>query len=345
MGPVVAIGLVVLFLLGGRDASGQESDDDLPPLPPEVPPPFPGTPAPPGTSLSPTKTPTLTPSASPTGPGQGFAPPAQPINPINPTAPSKGAGLMAPGSGGPKAIEVASDCSVALLNQDWRALISPTVDAALAAGAGLPIFSLDTADRSVDSVIRTIVTKNGGAACVDSAPWLDRHAKANNPPEPVEGETALAYFERLAAWDKQWDDKMRAWASSHPQAFNAFREIGHFIVGRWRQDKGIGTVGAAGNTGQANWVKSLPPAQRAADIAMLRRLGYSLDPIIVEVFQIDFNLVMNFRTNLGWTVFGLTLDDDNIVGPRTREALAEALSMAGGNADSWNLLVATAREG
>lgn len=241
-------------------------------------------------------------------------------------------------------IVISSDCKTAELKPGWEDTIAAKVEQAVAQGAGQPLFAPQDAAKSVDALIRTVVSEQTGNGCINNAPWLDRYASQNPIPQPEEGEATFDYYKRLAQWDDQWDSTFKAWAQANPQAFQAFKEIGGFIVGRWAAETGVSPRGP-GAPGPTQAIKSIPKAKRAADTNQLRMLGYDITPIATEEFQEDFNMVKDYQTNFGWTQFGMALEIDNKFGPLTRAAMQEALALANNSSQTWSLLLQSAREG
>lgn len=308
----VAIFLGILWLLGrGRDA---------PPVPGGTPIPRPGTASVPG---------------MPSGPPIPIPIPVPAPKPKLQPVPAKPADIPV------SPIQISGDCSQAVLAPGWELAISPTVEDAISSGAGLPVYAVQDAARSVDAVIRTVVARHGASGCIDKAPWLDRYAKTNPPPRPQSGESADDFRARQKMWDAQWDGLISAFAKGSPKAFGAFRQIGEYVVGRWMAQRGIGpsVMGGAG----ADMPKSIPKSDTTLDAQKLRVLGYTPSKIAPEEFQADYNLVQNYLTNFGWVQSGLSLDVDNKLGPKTRAALDDALSKSGANAARWGLIVDSAR--
>lgn len=272
-------------------------------------------------------------------------PPAKPAS--LPTGGSGGGGggpvvVPIPAGGG---LSISSDCKTVLESPGWWQSGPEELAAQLVSdGFGLPIYTEAQAARSIDAVIRTIVAKTAGSACIDSAPWLDRWVQANPMPKIGPGQTREAYLQELDMWDDGWDVTISQWAGAHPQAFDLFRKIGNAVAAMWAGQyapdigTGPGEPGDPPPSGQGG--KASP-----TEVAALRTLGYDITPDAAEHFQQDYNLLRNYQTGYGWRDFGLEIDTDGVVGPQTRTALTEALNMASGSADQWRVLVAGAHNG
>lgn len=226
---------------------------------------------------------------------------------------------LAPGN----SLTISGDCkSVSVGGTWWENVAKPDAAALIANGVGLPIYTAAQADRSIDAAVRTIVAKSAGVACVNDAPWLDRYVKIHALPKPIAGETREEYSGRLQAWDSVWDATISGWAASHPALFGLFKEVGALVYQGWAIARQVNP----GYEGFPN-PQLLPPGLNAGEEQAILLLGYDHHDLVLEVFQSDFNLVQNFRTNLGWTINGMDIDVDNEIGPQTRYALKEALQM------------------
>lgn len=293
------------------------------------------------------------------GGGKGAAPGFDPVPIPPPKPPAKPADLAPsePGGGGggpmvPKpavpaggGLQISSDCKTVIEAPTWwQSGAEELAQQLVSDGFGLPVYTAANASRSIDAVIRTIVAKTAGSACIDAAPWLDRYVKNNPIPALSEGQTREGYLLELAAWDQAWDLKISQWAAAHPQAFNLFRKIGNAVTYMWA-DQYVPAVG----TGPGQPGNPPPSGQggnaTASEVNQLKALGYDITPQAAELFQQDYNLLRNYQTNYQWRNFGLEIDTDGVVGPQTRTALSEALSMAGGSADQWRMMVAGAHQG
>lgn len=245
-------------------------------------------------------------------------PKPKPAKPAKPAAPGEPVPADLPSPG----LTISADCKQVTEAPGWLENVArPRAALFVAQGLGLPRYTPAQADRSLDAVVRTIVAEAAGVACVDDAPWLDRYIKSHPIPIPQAGETTLQYFARLDAWDDAWDAQISAWAGSHPQLFKLFQRVGAVTMILWSQGQGI-DLGRTPVSGQG------PKGLTATDATQLLRLGYDIDPFVVERFQGDYNTVRDHQTDFGWTTNGLDILVDNIPGPQTRYALGQALAMA-----------------
>lgn len=315
----LALAVLIILILAGRGKGGglvpDKTDVPVPPIPPP-----------------------------PVKPGQGaIAGPPLPLPPEPKPqvfAKPKTTGGVAPAGGG-NSLQISADCKTVTVGDTWwenRAL--PRAAELVGAGIGVNPYTAAQADRSLDAAVRTIVAESAGVACIDGAPWLDRWVKANPLPLMEPNDTREIYLAKLKAWDGLWDAKISAWAGSHPAMYELFKAVGKLVLVGYANALQVNPL-AVGADGPA------VPSQKANDVerAALRELGYPISPLAFKAFQIDYNMVQNFRTAGGWDANGLAIDEDDVVGPQTRDALAEALmldqAMAG-----WPLIVETAsREG
>lgn len=281
--------------------------------------------------------------------GGGVTPPVDPDPVVKPPkvlvgAPS-GGGV---GPGAPKlpkpalpeslgnTLSVSDDCTDVIVgNTWWEKTAYPAIVSLVDSGHGLPIYTAEDAARSVDALVRTVV-HDGAADCIDAAPWLDRYIKANPIPLPKLTDMPGEHLARMVAWDNAWDAQMSAWAGSHQAAFNLFRQIGQTAVKLWLGNMGV--TGTAGADGTAS------PGLTAAEKSALQNLGYNLDPLVVELFQADWNNVNLYRFGVSWFEAGADIAVDNKIGPQTRGALKGATAMQSVNGP-WRGLVAAAEGG
>lgn len=85
----------------------------------------------------------------------------------------------------------------------------------------------------------------------------------------------------------------------------------------------------------------LPPQMGDADVQNLSTLGYPLASESVFHFQQDFNLVNSYRIAVQASpILNMTLNEDGVFGPMTRQALQATADMYG---TSWPQEVAAAR--
>lgn len=320
MDPILLLVLFVLFALGGKKGNGgggKGAVGGFDPLPLPDPDPKPK--------------PAILGTPDPIDPGGGG-----------------GEGLPLPGE-----LQISDDCMVVTESPGWWTGGAEALAAQLVAdGFGLPVYTAANASRSVDAVIRTVVAKTAGTGCIDAAPWLDRYVKENPIPALSEGQTREGYLFELAAWDDAWDLKISQWSAAHPQAFNLFRKIGNAVTYMWAGQYAQAPAGdPRGGVGDGTGDPGAPPPSgqggnaSAAEVNQLRALGYDISPEAAELFQQDYNLLRNYQTLYQWRNFGLEIDTDGVVGPQTRTALLEALSMASGSADQWRLMIAGAHAG
>jgi len=244
-------------------------------------------------------------------------------------------------AGGGNSLQISNDCKTVMVGDTWwdnRAL--PRAAELVQQGIGVNPYTAAQATRSLDAAVRTIVAESAGIACIDGAPWLDRWVLANPLPMMSADDTRETYLAKLKGWDSLWDQTISTWAGAHPQMFDLFKQVGALVL--------VGYANALQVNPLAVGADGPPvPSQKAnaVEYSALRELGYPVAPLAVKAFQIDYNTVQNFRTAGGWFANGLEVDEDDVVGPQTRAALAEALmldqAMAG-----WPLVVETAsREG
>lgn len=235
-------------------------------------------------------------------------------------------------------LRITADCkSVDVGATWWDNVAKPDVVALVENGVGLPVYTETQADLSIDAAVRTIVAKSAGVQCVQNAPWLDRWVKQHPVPRPKAGETREQYNLRLEAWDDTWDATISAWASAHPQLFDLFKKVGALVYQAWAISRGV-NPGYYGTAGQ------LPKGVSSAEAKALLELGYDHGPIVVEVFQADYNLVKNYQSNFGWSQQQLDIEVDNVVGPQTRAALKDALSLDAAFG-GWPAVLEAARNG
>lgn len=79
---------------------------------------------------------------------------------------------------------------------------------------------------------------------------------------------------------------------------------------------------------------------KASDREKLRALDYTINSDVVRRFQVDFNDVNEAKGELGESLLGnKTLDEDNDMGPNTREAMRLALEEVERRQIAWADLV------
>lgn len=283
------------------------------------------------------------------GGGGGIVPPVEPDPTVKP--PKVLVGVNTGGGVGPGApklpkpalpemfgntLTVSDDCkTVTVGNTWWEKTAMPAIISLVDSGHGLPIYTAEDAARSVDALVRTVV-HDDAAACIDNAPWLDRYIKTHPIPQPELLDMPGEHLARMVAWDNAWDAEMSAWAGTHAQAFDLFRQIGQTAVKLWLNNMGV--TGTQGEDGEAS------PGLNAGEEQALRNLGYNLDPLVVELFQADWNNVNLYRFGVSWFESEADIAIDNKIGPDTRGALKAATTMQTVNGP-WRGLVAAAEGG
>lgn len=239
-----------------------------------------------------------------------------------------------PVQGTDKSLTISNDCKTVVMGKDWLSEVAlPQIQSALNQGRGLSIYHSSNLDLSIDKVIREIV-RPYNENCVDLSPWLDKHYAQNPPPKLSDYLTSTAYIEAYNAWDDAWDQKMSTWHSSHTQLFNLYKLIGQVIVNGYADTIGV-------DLSRVPEQLDTIPSLTQDDITKFMALGYDIWESTVEDFQVDFNLVMDYRTNKEWSEEGNAIDEDNAIGPQTRAAMNVALGLQL-KYGKWPLLVQTA---
>lgn len=245
-----------------------------------------------------------------------------------------GGGGGGPAQGTDKSLTISNDCKTVVMGKDWLSDVAyPQIQSALNQGRGLSIYHSSNLDLSIDKVIREIV-RPYNESCVDNSPWLDKYYSQNPPPKLSDFGTSTAYIQAYNAWDDAWDQQISSWYSSHQQLFNLYKLIGQVIVNGYADTIGVDLNRVPDQLDQV-------PSLTQDDITKLMALGYDIWESTVEDFQVDFNLVMDYRTNKEWSAEGNAIKEDNKIGPQTRNAIdiALALQLKYGK---WPLLVQTA---
>lgn len=268
-----------------------------------------------------------------------------PIPPPSPDglAPKPPAGLDPAPKPGNDGLVISNNCKTVTVGATWILDVAvPRLKELAEAGIGLPVYTVEQASRSLDAAVRTTIAETAGVACIDTVPWLDRYVKTHPLPMPQEGQTLEQYRTALKAWDAAWESTLKAWVQAHPQLSQKvlaplYNLAGLAYVSANNIDLEYGSPGPVGWSGP-DW--GVTPA----DAEKLQALGYDLNPEVTLDFQAQYNIVRDYQTNGGWTTFGMALDDDNKMGWRTRQALADALAMTA-PARSWPAIVHAALTG
>ena len=107
----------------------------------------------------------------------------------------------------------------------------------------------------------------------------------------------------------------------HQQAFTLFRQIGTTAAKLWLDNNGVvATQGEDGVSAQLS----------AAEKTALRGLGYNIGPLVVELFQMDYNVVQAYRFGTDWYTSEQDIGVDDKIGPETRAAILVASLLQAG---------------
>ena len=239
---------------------------------------------------------------------------------------------------GANELYVSPDCKVVKVGSTWIDNVAvPSIQAAVYNGRGLPLLSNapSVLNNSMNAVVREVLQP--WTDCAVKVPWADWYVAESPVPVPEQGQSRAQFYQLMDNHRDVFVTQLATSLQQYPQFngiiqdlstlnLNIFLDRYHFVPGY---------VGIE----EAPYTES---GMSTAQNNMLRSMGYNINANVVELFQSEFNTVMEVWTD-AWYNAGMDIPVDNKLDNQTDDALQFAHRASSKSGVPWVSMVAQAK--
>jgi len=234
---------------------------------------------------------------------------------------------------------VSPDCKVVKVGSNWiEGWAAPRITQAVYAGRGLPLLSNSPAvlNNSMNAVVRELLQP--WTDCAVKVPWADWYVAEHPVPVPQEGQGNAQFYQLMDNHRDAFVTQLVASLQQYPQFNGVVQDLSTVTLNVFL-DRYNFIPGYVGIEEDAYTESGMSTAQNN----MLRSMGYNIHASVVELFQVEFNIVMDAWVGK-WYEMGMDIPVDNKLDNKTDDALQFAHRASSQSGVPWAAMVAQATE-
>lgn len=236
---------------------------------------------------------------------------------------------------GPDELYVSPDCKVVKRGATWiENWAVPRINEAVYAGRGLPLLSNTPGvlNNSLNAVVRDMLQP--WTDCAVKLPWADWYVADQPVPVPQQGQNRAQFYQLMDNHRDAFVAQLATSLEQFPQLNGLVQDLGNVNMNVFldRYHYVPGYVGIE----EAPYTES---GMSTSQNNMLRSMGYNINANVVELFQSEFNTVMDAWVG-DWYTTSKDIPVDNKLDNQTDDALKFAYRSSTKSGVPWVAMVA-----